>query len=61
MKNDIQQNALLLNIKKLNIVYPSRHEKFYAAKDISFKLNAGEILGIVGESGAGKSGPIKLG
>ena len=55
MKNDIQQNAPLLDIKNLNIVYPSRHEKFYAAKDISFKLNAGEILGIVGESGAGKS------
>lgn len=55
MKNDIQQNTPLLNIKKLNIVYPSRHEKFYAAKEISFELKAGEILGIVGESGAGKS------
>ena len=55
MTNDIQPSSVLLNIKNLNIVYPSRHEKFYAAKNISFKLNAGEILGIVGESGAGKS------
>jgi peptide/nickel transport system ATP-binding protein len=55
MENDIHDNTPLLNIKNLNIVYPSRHEKFYAAKDISFELHAGEILGIVGESGAGKS------
>ena len=54
-KNDIQKDSPLLNIKNLNIVYPSRYEKFYAAKDISFELHAGEILGIVGESGAGKS------
>lgn len=46
---------ILLDIQHLNIVYPSRYEKFYAAKDISFQLHAGEILGIVGESGAGKS------
>lgn len=53
--DNIQQKTPLLNIKNLNIVYPSRHENFYAAKDISFRLHAGEILGIVGESGAGKS------
>lgn len=53
--NNNKQNTPLLDIERLNIVYPSRHEKFYAAKDISFQLHAGEILGIVGESGAGKS------
>lgn len=45
----------LLVVEHLNVVYPSRHGKFYAVKDVSFELNAGEILGIVGESGAGKS------
>lgn len=53
--NNKKQNTPLLDIEQLNIVYPSRHEKFYAAKDVSFQLHAGEILGIVGESGAGKS------
>lgn len=52
---DTQQPQALLVVENLNVVYPSRHGKFYAVKDVSFELHAGEILGIVGESGAGKS------
>lgn len=55
INNKKSDKTPLLEIENLNIVYPSRHEKFYAAKNISFQLQAGEILGIVGESGAGKS------
>ncbi|WP_072576364.1 dipeptide ABC transporter ATP-binding protein [Suttonella ornithocola] len=45
----------LLDVKHLQITYPSRHGDFHAVKDVSFSLYPGEILGIVGESGAGKS------
>jgi peptide/nickel transport system ATP-binding protein len=45
----------LLSIKNLSIEFPSRYETDYAVEDVSFELEAGEILGLVGESGAGKS------
>ena len=45
----------LLSIKHLSIEFPSRYETDYAVEDVSFDLEAGEILGLVGESGAGKS------
>ncbi len=45
----------LLRIKNLSIEFPGRYETDYAVEDVSFDLEAGEILGLVGESGAGKS------
>ena len=45
----------LLEIKNLRIEFPSRHDIEVAVDDVSFSLQAGEILGLVGESGAGKS------
>ena len=45
----------LLNIKNMRVEFPDRHGIFTAVDDVSLTLNAGEILGIVGESGAGKS------
>ncbi|MEO1563862.1 MAG: ABC transporter ATP-binding protein [Pseudomonadota bacterium] len=45
----------LLDIKNLTIEYPDRHGTFTAVKDVSLSVERGEILGIVGESGAGKS------
>jgi peptide/nickel transport system ATP-binding protein len=54
----------LLSIKNLSIEFPSRYETDYAVEGVSFDLEPGEILGLVGESGAGKStignGIVKL-
>jgi peptide/nickel transport system ATP-binding protein len=45
----------LLEVRNLRIEYPSRHGVMAAVKDLSFSIEKGEILGVVGESGAGKS------
>ena len=45
----------LLDIRNLSIEYPDRDGIFTAVSGLSLSLNRGEILGIVGESGAGKS------
>lgn len=45
----------LLEVKDLQVEFPSRHGVLTALRGVSFSLHAGERLGIVGESGAGKS------
>lgn len=45
----------LLETKNISIGFPSRHGMFVAVKDVSINVSKGEILGVVGESGAGKS------
>ncbi|MBC7601476.1 MAG: ABC transporter ATP-binding protein, partial [Ramlibacter sp.] len=45
----------LLQVKNLFVEFPSRHGTLRALDDISFQIAPGEILGVVGESGAGKS------
>jgi peptide/nickel transport system ATP-binding protein len=48
-------NAPLLQVKNLRVEFPTRRGTLLALDDISFDIAAGEILGVVGESGAGKS------
>ena len=55
MKSPSKDKSLLLSIEHLQVAYPCRHGTFYAVKDLSLNLHRGEILGVVGESGAGKS------
>jgi peptide/nickel transport system ATP-binding protein len=45
----------LLQVKNLVVEFPSRRGTLRALDDISFDIAPGEILGVVGESGAGKS------
>ncbi|MEM6914659.1 MAG: ABC transporter ATP-binding protein [Pseudomonadota bacterium] len=45
----------LLDIQGLTVTYPTRHGVFTAVDTANVTINPGEIVGIVGESGAGKS------
>jgi len=45
----------LLDVRDLRVEFPTRHGVLTALNDISFSVDKGERLGIVGESGAGKS------
>jgi len=48
-------NEPLLSVRNLRVEFPTRRGILTALDGVSFDIAAGEILGVVGESGAGKS------
>jgi peptide/nickel transport system ATP-binding protein len=49
----------LLEVRDLTVSYPSRERKILAADRVSFDVNRGETVGLVGQSGCGKSTTLK--
>ena len=47
--------APVLDVSGLNTVFHTRRGLVHAVRDVSFSVNAGETLAIVGESGCGKT------
>jgi peptide/nickel transport system ATP-binding protein len=45
----------VLSVRNLTVAFPTRRATLTAVDDVSFDIAAGEVLGVVGESGAGKS------
>ncbi len=50
----------LLEIENLKLIYHSKQGENEALKDISFKVNEGELVSIVGPSGCGKTTILSL-
>ena len=46
---------MILEVEKLKVEFPTRRGTLTALDRISFSIAPGEVLGVVGESGAGKS------
>jgi peptide/nickel transport system ATP-binding protein len=46
---------MILEVSNLRIEFPTRRGTLVAVDDVSFGIAPGEVLGVVGESGAGKS------
>lgn len=51
---------LLLKEALLDMFRPERTTSFWALKDVSFTINKGEAVGIIGKNGSGKSTILKL-
>jgi peptide/nickel transport system ATP-binding protein len=45
----------VLSVRNLRVEFPTRRGTLVAVDDVSFEIAPGEVLGVVGESGAGKS------
>lgn len=51
----MEANSEFLEVKNLNVIYTSDGSVIHAVNDVSFSLKKGETLGLVGETGAGKT------
>ncbi len=51
----VTNDNVLVQVRNLSVTYHTRIGPVSAVEDVSFDINRGEILGLVGESGCGKS------
>jgi peptide/nickel transport system ATP-binding protein len=51
----VSSTAPLLSVRNLRVEFNTRRGTLVAVDDVSFDIAPGEVLGVVGESGAGKS------
>lgn len=57
MNSKREEDIPMLTVENLSKQYKKSHQ--FAVKDVSFELNRGEIVGLIGGNGAGKTTIIK--
>ena len=55
MENNMENREILLDVRNLQVEFHTRQGHMHAVRGVNFTLRKGEILGLVGESGCGKS------
>jgi peptide/nickel transport system ATP-binding protein len=55
MSESESENENILEVHNLNVYYGKGRKKHQVLKNVDFTMRSGEILGLVGESGCGKT------
>ena len=55
MEKLVSENKYILDVKDLKVSYHTYAGEVQSVRGVSFKVDRGEVLAIVGESGCGKS------
>jgi peptide/nickel transport system permease protein len=52
---DLDDRPSVLDVEHLSIAFADRHDGVRVVDDVSFSVRSGEVLGLIGESGCGKT------